>query len=356
MIRNIIFDWSGTLVNDLPAVLHATNFVLRQAGKPERSLDWFRAEFRLPFTSFYEEHVPGVSLQQIELWFHAGFREVHERIEELPHAREFLEFTRKHSMRCFILSTLHPEHFIVQAKRLGFAGYFEKEYLGAWNKKERIHALIDENRLNPLETLFIGDMQHDIDTAKHGGVHSCAVLTGFNKLEQLRASEPDIIVEHLGELREILERNKMELAPSRKGSGELTPIATVGALIFDSTGRVLMIQTQKWSHLWGIPGGKIKGGEKSEDALRREVKEETNLDIDAIEFVLVQDCIGSQEFYRAAHFLLLNYTCVCANPDAVRLNEEAQAFKWVSIAEALAMPLNQPTRTLIEAVRANRYS
>ncbi len=44
-------------------------------------------------------------------------------------------------------------------------------------------------------------MEHDIETAKHGGVHSCAVLTGYNTLEQLRAAKPDLIVEHLGELR-----------------------------------------------------------------------------------------------------------------------------------------------------------
>ena len=34
MIRNIIFDWSGTLVDDLPAVLQATNHVFRLAGIP----------------------------------------------------------------------------------------------------------------------------------------------------------------------------------------------------------------------------------------------------------------------------------------------------------------------------------
>ena len=43
MIRNIIFDWSGTLVDDLPAVLRATNHVFRQAGREELSLDQFRA-------------------------------------------------------------------------------------------------------------------------------------------------------------------------------------------------------------------------------------------------------------------------------------------------------------------------
>ena len=63
-----------------------------------------------------------------------------------------------------------------------------------------------------------------------------------------------------------------------------------------------MVRTHKWSNLWGIPGGKIKWGEASVEALRREIEEETSLDVTDIEFVLVQDCIHSKEFYRDAHF------------------------------------------------------
>ena len=62
---------------------------------------------------------------------------------------------------------------------------------------EKIHEILEDNHLAPDETLFIGDMQHDIETARHGGIHSCAVLTGYNTLPQLRAAEPDLIVEHL---------------------------------------------------------------------------------------------------------------------------------------------------------------
>ena len=66
----------------------------------------------------------------------------------------------------------------------------------------------------------------------------------------------------------------------------------------------------------------------------------------------MQDCIDSPEFYRPAHFILLNYTCRCERPARVRLNDEAEAFRWVTPAEALPMELNQPTRILIEAVLA----
>jgi ADP-ribose pyrophosphatase YjhB (NUDIX family) len=200
-----------------------------------------------------------------------------------------------------------------------------------------------------------------MEAARQGGVHACAVLTGYNTLDQLRAAQPDLIVEHLGELREILERNHLNLrAPEaprgvrRPVAPPRTPVATVGALIFNQAGDVLMIRTHKWSDRWGIPGGKIKWGEPSLDALRREIKEETNLAIRDIEFVLVQDCIQPPEFYRDAHFLLLNYTCRCAGRPRVKLNDEAREFRWVTPEQALAMPINQPTRTLLRAVMKSR--
>jgi ADP-ribose pyrophosphatase YjhB (NUDIX family) len=117
-----------------------------------------------------------------------------------------------------------------------------------------------------------------------------------------------------------------------------------------------MVRTHKWSNLWGIPGGKVKWGEPSVEALRREVLEETGLAVTDIEFVLVQDCIHSKEFYRDAHFVLLNYTCRCAGEPAVKLNDEAREYRWITIAEAFDLPLNQPTRKLLLAVAASEHS
>lgn len=356
MIRNVIFDWSGTLVDDLPAVWQASNHVLREAGVKEMTLEEFRSEFSLPFTRFYNRHVPHVSLAQLETWFHAAFRGVQDSVVPLPHARAFLEFCRARGLRTFLLSTVHPDHFAVQARTSGFAEFLDHPYLGIWDKREKIHDILRSHSLLPGETVFIGDMQHDIETARHGGVHSCAVLTGYNRVEQLREAGPDLIVEHLGEFRELLERCSLAWPSAGAGSGNIDvhPIPTVGGLIFNPGGEVLMIRTRKWSNLWGIPGGKIKFGETSEDALRREILEETGLRVDRIEFVLVQDCVRSTEFYREAHFVLLNYTCQAADASRVILNDEAEAWRWVGVEEALALPLNRPTRVLLERVQLLR--
>ncbi|MCK6500852.1 MAG: NUDIX domain-containing protein, partial [Nitrospira sp.] len=186
-----------------------------------------------------------------------------------------------------------------------------------------------------------------------GGIRSVGVLTGYNASDQLHRAGPDRIVEHLGELQEILEVNGMELqAPGMATSADSRrPIVTVGAAVLDEEDRVLMVRTHKWSNRWGIPGGKVKFGEGSEAALSRELKEETDLDVRDIEFVLVQDCIHSKEFYRDEHFVLLNYRCRVASGVRVRLNEEAQEYRWVSLEAALAMDINQPTRVLLEALR-----
>ena len=354
VIQNIIFDWSGTLVDDLPAVLAATNFVFAECGVEEMTLDKFRAEFCLPFKIFYDRFAPGIPLAQLEKSFHSHFSRIQHDVAELPHARDFLVFCRKHKIRTFLLSTVSRHYFDRQAAANGFDKFIDRPYLGVWDKRAKIAELLAENQLAAAQTIFIGDMQHDIETAKFGGIGSCAVLTGYNRLDQLRASEPDVIVEHLGELREILERNQFQLHPRRQDA-EPHPICTVGALVWNADNQVLMVRTQKWSGLWGIPGGKIKYGEPSFDALRREIKEETNLDICDISFALVQDCIHSKEFYRDAHFVLLNYTCRVQGPCDVKLNDEAQEFRWMTLGEALTMPLNQPTRVLLEQVVARQH-
>src|SRR5262249_8028005 len=156
---------------------------------------------------FYDKHTPDVPRSQLETWFHSRFRQVQDSVCALPHAREFLEMCRARKVRVFLLSTVHRDHFASQDATLGFGQFLEKTYIEVHDKRRKILEILADDQLNADETLFVGDMQHDIETAHHGGVRSCAVLTGYNTVDQLRAAGPDLMVEHLGELREKLEQN-----------------------------------------------------------------------------------------------------------------------------------------------------
>jgi phosphoglycolate phosphatase len=346
VIKNVILDWSGTLVNDFPPVLEATNEIFKQYGRPGMTEAEFREKFFLPFPEFYKQHLPEATMVQIDHYYHSAFKLLQENIPLLPHAQAFLDYCRSRAMPMFLLSTIHAEHFEVQGTRLGIKDYFTQAYVQAIDKRKTILHLLAEHDLDASETIFIGDMQHDIETARHGGVVSCAVLTGYDSMEKLKLSEPELIFRDLSGVQGFLERHR--------ATPGLHPTATVGALIIDSQGRYLMILTHKWSNMWGIPGGKIKANEPSVDALKREVLEETGLAVRDIKFVVVQDCIKSKEFFKPAHFVLLNYVAWADSTDVV-LNDEAEEYRWVTPAEARELPLNTPTRILIDAYESGTY-
>ena len=94
-LKNIIFDLSGTLVDDLPPVLNATNTVLREMGMPEFSKDEFRKRFYLPFTKFYAELLRGVDMVELTGKFRQAFVDQEDNVEEIPYALDFLRFVKK---------------------------------------------------------------------------------------------------------------------------------------------------------------------------------------------------------------------------------------------------------------------
>lgn len=350
MIRNLLFDWSGTLADDLPSVLHAVNGMLKSAGCEELTRDEFKARFRLPYTEFFAEMLQGTPLAQLQQLYLDHFPHAHEGVTLLPHAAEFIQYAAATGRRLVVLSSAPAQHVEAQAQALGLRDAFEVLRCGVIDKRTEIHTLLAELDMQPAETAFIGDMRHDIEAGKAAGVLTIATGTGYESAAVLLTAAPDLLVPDLSRLPVLL--------GGLSAGDQAPPVATVGALILNRAGELLLIRTHKWSHRWGIPGGKIKRGETCEAALRREIEEETALTLADIDFVMVQDCIEPPEFQRSAHFLLLNYLARCSiEQPQVILNEEAQAFQWLPLAAALQVDLNIPTRILIdECVRRGLVS
>ena len=119
-------------------------------------------------------------------------------------ARAFLDFCQATGRRTFLLSTIKRTHFDEQGGRLGVRDAFEHPYVEIMDKREKIREILATHRLAPEETMFVGDMVHDIETARHGGVLDVAVLTGFDPLEKLAPARPTVIVENLSALQRLL--------------------------------------------------------------------------------------------------------------------------------------------------------
>ena len=207
--KNWIFDWSGTLVDDLAMVLDATNHVLRNYGKDEMEREDFRMSFRLPYAGYYEEILPGVPLEELEDHFREGF--AHSEASGvtsplLPYALEFLECLHAKDKRMFILSSMDALAFERHVVELGIDHFFEATYAGVLDKRDQIHVMLEKHSLESADTVFLGDMCHDIETAKHGGLASVALLTGYQNAEQLQTASPDLLVDDLSEIHQLIEK------------------------------------------------------------------------------------------------------------------------------------------------------
>lgn len=110
------------------------------------------------------------------------------------------------------------------------------------------------------------------------------------------------------------------------------PEPTVGAVIFNPDGKVLLCKSHKWNDQYVIPGGHIELGEKMEEALKREVLEETGLHIYNIKLISLKESIYSNTFYEKKHFIFIDYQCKTDSSN-VQLNDEADAYEWVDLEE-----------------------
>lgn len=200
MIKNVILDWSGTLADDLSAVLRATNLIFREYGRNDLTLEEFRRHFRLPFSGFYAEFLPEATSEGLEALYERFFHGLQDEIDLLPGALDFLQFCRATGKRTFLLSTIKPSHFEKQAARLGVMEFFEYCHVGIMDKREKIREIIRIHGMDPSETMFVGDMVHDIETARHGGILDVAVLTGFDPPDKIMKAGPTMVVRDINSL------------------------------------------------------------------------------------------------------------------------------------------------------------
>lgn len=113
----------------------------------------------------------------------------------------------------------------------------------------------------------------------------------------------------------------------------MAPQIAVGAIVVRD-GRLLMVQraNEPGAGLWSLPGGRVEHGEYLAAALRREVKEETGLDVE------VHDLVGILEVVGDPHYVILDYLAEAAGDDAPVPADDVSDARWVPLEEVPSLP------------------
>ncbi len=122
----------------------------------------------------------------------------------------------------------------------------------------------------------------------------------------------------------------------------------VGAVIFQE-GKVLLVlrKNEPAGGWWAIPGGKVRSGERLEEALRREIREETGLEISPREVVYVFDLIEKEPGGGLRrHYVIIDYDATVSG-GRLRAGDDALKARWFTAEELDRWPVHHRTRQLL---------
>jgi nucleoside triphosphatase len=141
----------------------------------------------------------------------------------------------------------------------------------------------------------------------------------------------------------------MSVVTGQKTShSQVYPEPTVGALIVNKEGRILLTKSHKWFDKYTLPGGHIEVGENMREAITREVKEEVGLDVEVVEMLLMQEAIFAEEFWKRKHFIFFDFLCKSKDQQVKLDGRELQEYIWEYPGAAFRLSLDSFTKKTIE--------
>ncbi len=139
-----------------------------------------------------------------------------------------------------------------------------------------------------------------------------------------------------------------DLNDPKSRADQVYPEPTVGGLIVNEEGKVLLVKSFKWFDSYTLPGGHIEIGETMFEAVKREVKEETGLDVEVKEILLTQEAIFTPEFHKKKHFIFFDLLCRSRDQQVKLDQKELREYIWVYPGAAYNLKLDSFTRKTLD--------
>ena len=211
--HTVIWDWNGTLLDDVDLALGIANEIFADYGVPQLTTERYTQIFDFPVRSYYER--AGLELSQVDFEavskrFCDEFEANLHKSELFPSVTGLLSTISRSGKRQFVLSGTEQQALcrMISAFDLGsnFDGIKGMSDRLAHGKISAAQELVHEYQIEPAGTLMVGDTTHDFEVAENLGLDCALLSTGHQSYERLIDTDC-LVFRSLNELRDHLVLN-----------------------------------------------------------------------------------------------------------------------------------------------------
>ncbi|MDI1248876.1 MAG: HAD family hydrolase [Lacunisphaera sp.] len=204
--RHIIWDWNGTLIDDLDYCIGIMNGILQRRGLPELDRARYHAVFDFPVRDYYARlgfDMAKDSFETLSVEFIGAYDAHRLECPLQPDTLRTLAAVQAAGLTQSILSAYRHETLLDVVGHFGLLPHFIHlaglDNIYAHSKAELGRVQLAKLALPPREILLVGDTVHDLDVARELGVDCVLVAAGHHPADKLRRHH-DRVLNSLAEL------------------------------------------------------------------------------------------------------------------------------------------------------------
>ncbi len=206
----IIWDFNGTLIDDIDAALASVNDMLTRRDLPHINFEQYASYVDTPIIKFYEhifDDLYSMDFGKIAVEFNEGYEKHLPENAVMANAQEVLEYFNGKGKLQTVISATHIDKVMNRLTQFGLSGYFDKilahTNLIAEDKTHLAVKYFNEKGIEPSEAVVIGDCVADYKMAETLGC-DCILTTQGHQSRKEFAETSATVIDSLTELKNII--------------------------------------------------------------------------------------------------------------------------------------------------------